>query len=321
LESSAAVSISPEERAANLARVKFSPAQTKQIISPNAGSILVKDEPVLPLSEPMREKASQVFTKHYGGGVTSEHKSAEDLGSFAPASALPTLIRECGFSGERIDAICTKINRINKQSFEREDFYEFVAAFYAPTYHYGQRLRRFAGRGECEEALQLIERGCDVNTGDGEGLTSLHYAAMFDKSSSIDALVKHSRSHIALDAKDRYGWTPLHCACYHGNLEAAKRLIAAGAVTNLPDKLGKTPLHLAAAQSRNSLCELLATQAGTTINTQDARGMTPLHEAAFNGHKKTYAMLLKANGADKSIKDVLGNTSEYYININSNSVS
>jgi ankyrin repeat protein len=47
--------------------------------------------------------------------------------------------------------------------------------------------------------------------------------------------------------------------------------------------------------------------------------MTPLHEAAFNGHKKTYAMLLKTNGADKSIKDVLGNTCEYYNNIESRS--
>ena len=39
------------------------------------------------------------------------------------------------------------------------------------------------------------------------------------------------------------GWTALHEACNHGNLEAAKLLVKRGAEVNVPGFEGDTPLH------------------------------------------------------------------------------
>lgn len=58
-------------------------------------------------------------------------------------------------------------------------------------FYYGQRLRKYISRGMTDEAIKLIMRGCDVNTGDGEGLTSLHYAAQYNKPKPIEAILEH----------------------------------------------------------------------------------------------------------------------------------
>ena len=73
-------------------------------------------------------------------------------------------------------------------SMEEGKFLSFVSSFYAPSYYYGQRLRRFAARGCIDDVLLLLARGCDVNTSDGEGLSSLHYASEFNKTEVIQAL-------------------------------------------------------------------------------------------------------------------------------------
>ncbi len=45
-------------------------------------------------------------------------------------------------------------------------------------------------------------------------------------------------------AKDRYGWTPLHCASHHGNIQCVNQLLNAGASVSIVDKNGRTPLHV-----------------------------------------------------------------------------
>jgi len=46
-----------------------------------------------------------------------------------------------------------------------------------------------------------------------------------------------------IDAKDRDGWTPLHCACHSGHLEAVDKLVAYGANVNIATSNGSLPLH------------------------------------------------------------------------------
>ena len=58
------------------------------------------------------------------------------------------------------------------------------------AYYYGQRLRKYISRGLIEQATELLVRGCNVNTADGEGMTSLHYAANYNKPKAIEALIK-----------------------------------------------------------------------------------------------------------------------------------
>jgi ankyrin repeat protein len=48
-----------------------------------------------------------------------------------------------------------------------------------------------------------------------------------------------------VEAKDNYGWTPLHYASANNHIETAKLLLDAGADLNIEDEDGETPLYLA----------------------------------------------------------------------------
>ena len=159
--------------------------------------------------------------------------------------------------------------------FEEQQFLDFLEHFHAPAYHFGQRMRRFAGRGEIDAVADLIIRGCQANTADGEALSSLHYASEFNRPLVIERLaelcppgnaVASDHPFLVLDCKDKYGWTPLHCAVHHGNVDCVNVLLKIGANVMSTDAVGKTPLHAAAARGKSYIVEpLLAAKAGMLL--------------------------------------------------------
>ena len=62
---------------------------------------------------------------------------------------------------------------------------------------------------------------------------------------------------LALDCRDKYGFTPLHCAVHHGNVECVHALLRLGADLMSRDNVEKTPLHAAAARGKNYIVEPL----------------------------------------------------------------
>ena len=156
--------------------------------------------------------------------------------------------------------------------YEEQQFLDFLEHFHAPAYHFGQRMRRFAGRGEIDAVADLIIRGCQANTADGEALSSLHYASEFNRPLVIERIAElcppsntgaSDHPFLVLDCKDKYGWTPLHCAVHHGNVDCVNVLLKIGANVMTTDAVGKTPLHAAAARGKSYIVEpLLAAKAG-----------------------------------------------------------
>jgi len=117
---------------------------------------------------------------------------------------------------------------------------------------------------------------------------------------------------------DIYGdcYTPLHWAAEKGHLEIVKLLISAHANVYSRDVYGKTPLHLAAYNSRQDVVRTLVkyfTDAGLIINLQDTDGRTPLHLAAFALHpggiaRPEISRILIDAGANLNQQDFSGMT-------------
>ena len=108
-------------------------------------------------------------------------------------------------------------------------------------------------------------------------------------------------------AKGSEGWqTPLLYAVRHGNLEAARALIDAGADVNARDGYGVTPLHHAASENVTGIGKMLI-KAGADVNMQDESGHTPLHYATRERSAVIVGLLFE-HGADMDIKDWEGRT-------------
>jgi ankyrin repeat protein len=102
------------------------------------------------------------------------------------------------------------------------------------------------------------------------------------------------------------GFTPLHLACFFGQLEAAETLVQRGADTNAVSPSRIAVIHSAAA-SRNAALLKLVLRGGAIPNLQQQRGYTALHEAAMHNSVDRAQALLDA-GADPAIKTDEGQT-------------
>jgi uncharacterized protein len=94
------------------------------------------------------------------------------------------------------------------------------------------------------------------------------------------------------------GWTSLHLAAFFGQLDAARRVLDAGASVSAVSRnsLRNTPLHAATAGGHGDVA-LLLIERGADVGVADAAGHTPLHIAAENGLLAVVRALL-ARGAD-----------------------
>ena len=97
---------------------------------------------------------------------------------------------------------------------------------------------------------------------------------------SVKRLIPRTRLNISDTAKR----TPLHMACYKGNLPIIEELLKAGFNPNV------------------KVAEMLL-RYGADPNIVDRAGRTPLYEVSFYGHLIIFGLLL-ANGADPTIADI-----------------
>jgi ankyrin repeat protein len=112
---------------------------------------------------------------------------------------------------------------------------------------------------------------------------------------------------IDLSANNKLGETPLYVAAEKGQLEIAKRLIAKGADAKALTPNGESVLHAAAMIESTSLMTALI-EAGADKNSANNDGETPLHWAAMTGTFLAVKALADA-GADLDVQDVrLANT-------------
>ena len=135
----------------------------------------------------------------------------------------------------------------------------------------------------------------EVNAKNKYGNTPLHIAATENAHQTAEVLLIHDAE---VNAKNEYGSTSLHIAAYKNAYQTVKVLLIHDAEVNAKDKDGDTPLHNAALKNAYQTAEVLLNQ-GADVNAKNKDGETPLHFALSNNAREIAEVLHRYGGSLK----------------------
>jgi ankyrin repeat protein len=144
---------------------------------------------------------------------------------------------------------CTYFSPILVDGIDFERQYLFLSKFNPLLHDIGKRKSAF---------LPYKPSNCTVLTNLQRGNTEANISNeiclnFHEKSAQGEITAEHVKAEKNVDLLDSDQYTPLHWACYYGQLSSVQLLIEAGADVNklAPDLI--SPMLLAAAQGRNKL--------------------------------------------------------------------
>lgn len=143
------------------------------------------------------------------------------------------------------------------------------------------RCELYSGKEQHNVIQHLLDHGADINARNIIGDTPLH--ALNANNADITSLLIEAGGDV--NAINIDGRTPLFFAAYYGSIIAIHRLIHYGAAVNARDKYGYTPLHfmmLTSFDFPNVVKELLS--AGSDLKLTDNNGNTPYALAIKKQH-------------------------------------
>lgn len=148
----------------------------------------------------------------------------------------------------------------------------------------------------------LITKRADVKSSQRDGTTALHWAAYWDNVEAADLLLKAGANPMAAN---RLGATPLFIAAESGSPSMVSRLLAAGADPNKPFlSNGETPLMVAARSGNTETVKILL-DAKADIEAKDTlKGTTALIWAAEQNHVDSVSLLLSRGASAKAASKI-----------------
>lgn len=122
----------------------------------------------------------------------------------------------------------------------------------------------------------------------------------------IEALYQQREYKTLIDSST-LNQTPLHLACLNGHAEAAALLLEKGFAPNAKDFDGNTPLHFVCQRNHHQMIPLLTAQ-GANVHETNKLGLTPLFMAAT---QETFNALVES-GANVRVHDHRGRSPFHY---------
>jgi ankyrin repeat protein len=151
-----------------------------------------------------------------------------------------------------------------------------------------------AMHGDTAQVRRLLEEGADVNVGQADGATALHWAA-YHRDAQLAELLLKAGAHPS--AANREGSTPLWLAASQGDATMIKTLLEGGADANEKLPLGRRPLMLAARSGHADAVRVLLDHGADPNASESERGTTALMQAADQGHADVIAVLIEHGAA------------------------
>lgn len=132
------------------------------------------------------------------------------------------------------------------------------------------------------ETNKIIESGSDLEAivDETDGSTLLHILAI----RSAECIKLFLKAGANIEAKSKYGETPLHRAARYSHLEEVRTLLAEGANVNARDSDGLAPLHAATFESGDVPTVELLLEAGADFWSKDDKGYTALDHAGVHNN-------------------------------------
>jgi len=163
-------------------------------------------------------------------------------------------------------------------------------------------------KGDLRKVEKLLKMGADPNIGDSEGRTPLHHLANKVGSANepcLDELLNHGAD---VDVRNRRGGTPLHDFTFSSTCTASsiEKFYLKGANLNAQDGDGWTPVHWAVRHGNIEIIDKLV-QHGADLELQSNMGMTSLTYALIRHQFRTFKYLLEF-GCDYNVRTQSGST-------------
>jgi hypothetical protein len=121
--------------------------------------------------------------------------------------------------------------------------------------------------GRVQVVQLLLTAGANVNAGNVSQMTALHLIGgnLVGGTDPPDATANDAKiaelllmNHADIEARDRFGMTPLQRAAWNGRIGVVQVLLMHGAEINVKDNKGRTPLVLAKAEKHKDVVALLS---------------------------------------------------------------
>ncbi len=156
----------------------------------------------------------------------------------------------------------------------------------------GTMVREQLNSPDSPVSISTLEGILDSPDGSPEKAQVLHRAVLEERADIVELL---AREGVDVNAKNRYGETPLHMAAKINSPQVVETLLSLGADFGLADEQGNSPLMVAIYRGHTEAAELLILV--SDVEQTDAKGRNALHVAADYNRIELISPLL-ARGAD-----------------------